>query len=56
MLQYFGEGSAYAAAAALLVGGAAIIGRYRPPERDIASSVPPGARADGHHHEGRQEL
>ena len=56
MLQYFGEGSAYAAAAALLVGGAAIIGRYRPPERDIASSVPPGARADGHHHEGHQEL
>ncbi|MEX2661377.1 MAG: MFS transporter [Vicinamibacterales bacterium] len=40
MLQHFGEGSAYAAAAALLVGGAAIIGRYRPPERDVASSAP----------------
>jgi DHA1 family tetracycline resistance protein-like MFS transporter len=56
MLQHFGEGSAYAAAAALLVAGAAIIGRYRPPERDIASSVPPSARADGHHHEGHNEL
>lgn len=33
-LQHFGEGSAYAAAAALLVGGAAMIGRYRPPEKD----------------------
>ena len=34
-LQHFGEGSAYGAAAALLVGAAALIGRYRPPEKDI---------------------
>jgi DHA1 family tetracycline resistance protein-like MFS transporter len=40
-LQHFGEGSAYAAAAALLVGAAAMIGRYRPPERDVAPSVTP---------------
>ncbi|CAN5886595.1 hypothetical protein BH24ACI5_BH24ACI5_28410 [soil metagenome] len=36
-LQHFGEGSAYAAAAALLIGAAATIGRYRPPERDVAA-------------------
>jgi DHA1 family tetracycline resistance protein-like MFS transporter len=39
MLQHFGEGSAYSAAAALLVGGAFIITRYRPPERDAAAII-----------------
>ena len=33
-LQHFGEGSAYGAAAVLLIGAAALIGRYQPPERD----------------------
>jgi MFS family permease len=31
-LQHFGEGSAYGAAAVLLVGAAAITNRYQPPE------------------------
>ena len=35
-LQHFGEGSAYGAAAILLVGAAGLIGRYRPPEKDTA--------------------
>lgn len=45
-LQHFGEGSAYAAAAALLIGAAATIGRYRPPERDVAAIArsAPGSR------------
>jgi DHA1 family tetracycline resistance protein-like MFS transporter len=38
-LQHFGEGSAYAAAAALLVGAALGISRYRPPERDTVVEV-----------------
>jgi DHA1 family tetracycline resistance protein-like MFS transporter len=38
-LQHFGEGSAYGAAAILLIGGAALIGKYRPPERDTLVSV-----------------
>ena len=36
-LQHFGEGSAYGTAAVLLVAAAALIGRYRPPERDGAA-------------------
>jgi MFS transporter, DHA1 family, tetracycline resistance protein len=38
-LQHFGEGSAYAAAAVLLIGASALIGRYRAPERDVATAV-----------------
>ena len=34
-LQHFGEATPYAAAAVLLVGASALIGRYRPPERDV---------------------
>jgi DHA1 family tetracycline resistance protein-like MFS transporter len=44
-LQHFGEGSAYGAAAVLLVGAAAGISRYRPPERDtvaVAETSAPG--------------
>ncbi|MBA2302136.1 MAG: MFS transporter [Acidobacteria bacterium] len=38
-LQHFGEGSAYAAAAVLLIGASALVGRYRPPDRDGSSVV-----------------
>ena len=37
-LQAFGEGSAYLASAFFLLGGAVLIGRYRPPEKDITTS------------------
>jgi DHA1 family tetracycline resistance protein-like MFS transporter len=37
-LQHFGEGSAYGAAAVLLVGASVGIGRYRPPERDVKTA------------------
>ena len=33
-LQHFGEGSAYGAAAVLLIGASVLIGRYQPPVRD----------------------
>ena len=38
-LQHFGEGSAYGAAAVLLVGASAVIVRYRPPVRDDVTVV-----------------
>ncbi|HJR58616.1 MAG TPA: MFS transporter [Vicinamibacterales bacterium] len=40
-LQHFGEGSAYAAAAALLVGGAVLIGRYKAPENPSSLILDP---------------
>jgi DHA1 family tetracycline resistance protein-like MFS transporter len=36
VLQEFGEGAAYFAAAVLLIGSSMFVGRYRPPQRDLS--------------------